>query len=178
MDPQLLHPYALIRRGLAASASALNLHGPRQSIFDDWESPRPSMESNYDSETEFVTVAVPPFDKRDIPTVRGYPYVKHGSGITLLLSGHKAGTSLPIYQSGSLISGMVVLSKPASIASLEVKVRDLQLPSLLCHFEPCQPDSPSAIVGRLHLCSRNSRRWQEWHRLLLGPTDHMASRRR
>jgi hypothetical protein len=99
------------------------------------------MESNYDSETEFATVAVPPSDKRDIPSARGYPYVKHGSGITLLLSGHKAGTSLPVYQSGSLMSGMVVVSKPASIASLEVKVRDLQLPSLLCYFR-AMADSP------------------------------------
>jgi hypothetical protein len=142
MDTPLLHPYALFRRGLAASASALHLHGPRQSIFDDWESPRPSMGSEYDSETEFVAVAVPPFDKHDTPPAQGYPYVKHGSGITLLLSGHKAGTSLPVYQSGSLMSGMVVISKPATIASLEVKVRDLHLLSLLCYFWPCRTHHP------------------------------------
>jgi len=48
--------------------------------------------------------------------------VKHASGITLLLSGHKAGTPCPVYHSGSLISGMVVLSKPSSVTSLEVKL--------------------------------------------------------
>jgi len=51
-----------------------------------------------------------------------YPYVKHSYGITLLLSGHRAGTSLPIYHSGSLMSGMVVLSKLQGVASLDVKL--------------------------------------------------------
>lgn len=55
--------------------------------------------------------------------------MKHGSGITLLLLGHKAGTTFPVYQSGSVLNGMVVLAKPAGVASLDVKVRDLQLPS-------------------------------------------------
>jgi len=103
------------------------------------------MGSEYDSETEFVAVAVPPFDKLDTLPAQGYPYVKHGSGITLLLSGHKAGTSLPIYQSGSLMSGMVVISKPATIASLEVKVRDFLLPSFC-----------SAISSHVRLTIRDS----------------------
>jgi len=48
--------------------------------------------------------------------------VKHGSGITLLLLGHRAGTTFPVYQSGRLLSGMVVLAKPVGVTSLDVKL--------------------------------------------------------
>ena len=54
--------------------------------------------------------------------------MKHGSGVTLLLTGHTTGTSLPIYQSGSLLSGIAVLDKPACVTSLEIKVRSLRPP--------------------------------------------------
>jgi len=48
--------------------------------------------------------------------------VKHGSGITLLLSGHHPTTPLPLYPSGSVMNGMVVLSKPGGVTSLEIKL--------------------------------------------------------
>lgn len=123
MDSPLLHPYSLLRKGLPASTSALSLRAPRFA-FDGWESPRPSMGSDNDSATAFIK---PSLDQPDGPNIRGSPYVKHGSGITLLLLGHRAGTTFPVYQSGRLLSGMVVLAKPVGVASLDVKVRDLQL---------------------------------------------------
>lgn len=70
-------------------------------------------------------------DPPDVPTIQGPPYAKHGSGISVLLLGHKAGTSLPVYQSGSALNGTVVLAKLAGVASLDVKVRDLRLTSAL-----------------------------------------------
>ncbi|KAF8491182.1 hypothetical protein F5888DRAFT_1620287 [Russula emetica] len=76
--------------------------------------------------TAFLSFSGLPSGKLDIspPAVapHGCPYVKHGSGITVILSGHKAGTSLPLYPSGSSISGVVVLSKLESIESLDVKL--------------------------------------------------------
>lgn len=69
-----------------------------------------------------------PSDKPDIspPIVapHGCPFVKHRSGISVILSGHKTGTLLPVYPSGSSISGVVVLSKLENVESLEVKVGD------------------------------------------------------
>ncbi|SRR5260221_5279768 len=128
MGSPLLDPYSLLRKGLPASTSALSLRAPRRFAFDGWESPRPSMGSNNDSVTAFMKSSL---DQPDGPNIQGSPYVKHGSGITLLLLGHKAGTTFPVYQSGKLLSGMVVLAKPAGVASLDVKVRDLQLASAL-----------------------------------------------
>jgi len=128
MDPPLLHPYSLLRKGLPASTSALSLRAPRRFAFDGWESPRPSMASDNDSGTAFMR---PSLDQPDAPNIQGSPYVKHGSGITLLLLGHKAETTFPVYQSGRLLNGLVVLAKPAGVASLDVKVRDLRLASAL-----------------------------------------------
>ena len=123
MESPLLHPYSLLRRGFSASVSRLSIRSPRPPSYENWESPRPSTGgSDVDSATAFASVGAPLLDKSE------YPYVKHNSGITLLLSGHRAGTSLPVYQSGSLMSGMVVLSKVQGVASLDIKVRDLLLP--------------------------------------------------
>ena len=169
MDSPLLHPYTLFRKGLPSSASALSLRAPRRFAFDGWESPRPSTGSDGDSTKAFMKA---PLDPPDVPTLQGSPYVKHGSGITVLLLGHKAGTSFPVYQSGSMLNGMVVLEKPTSIASVDVKVRDLQLTScpVKSHF--------FMTVGSIRFCSRNPRRGQERHRVLLGPADLLECRQR
>jgi hypothetical protein len=109
------------------------------------------MASDNDSATAFMK---PSLDQPDGPNIRGSPYVKHGSGITLLLLGHRAGTTFPVYQSGRLLSGIVVLAKPVGVASLDVKVRDLQLASALLKLS-------RGTVGSIRFCSGNPRRWQE-----------------
>lgn len=122
--------------------SALSLRAPRRFAFDGWESSRPSVGSEWDSATAFIK---PPLDQPDVPTIQGSPYVKHGSGITLLLLGHKAGTTFPAYQSGSVLNGMVVLAKPAGVASLEVKVRGLQFTAALLKLILCQLEGSVSV---------------------------------
>ncbi|KAI0269975.1 hypothetical protein BC834DRAFT_967686 [Gloeopeniophorella convolvens] len=55
-------------------------------------------------------------------TLPHQPFVRQDGHVTLILAGHKAGTALPVYPSGALISGMVVLGKPAAVAAVDVKL--------------------------------------------------------
>jgi hypothetical protein len=129
MNSLLAHPYAQHRRSRSVSSLSPPARSPHGSAVDSekklglWH---PSMGPHQGSVTAFVSVMGPPSDKLDVSPpampIHGYPYVKHSSGITVILSGHRAGTSLPLYPSGSLISGVVVLSKVESITSLDVKV--------------------------------------------------------
>lgn len=152
----LAHPYAPRRCQSTSTLStrALSPHGPAIKNLGLWH---PSMGSDDSSVTAFVSVTGPPSEKLDssplsIP-IHEYPYVKHSSGVTVILSGHRAGTSLPLYPSGSLISGVVVLSKVESAASLDVKVG---APFISRHFKLIL-----ALVGRHHLCTRNPGRRKE-----------------
>jgi hypothetical protein len=145
MDSPLGHPFA--RKCQSTSTLPLPLAAqfppvPALPIKDlklgSWHSDS-SMESDHGPVTAFVSFMEFPSEKSDIspPAVapHGCPYVKHGSGITVILSGHKAGTSLPHYPSGSSINGVVVLSKLESIESLDVKVGD---PFIRAVFAACQ----------------------------------------
>jgi hypothetical protein len=136
MDLPLGHPYAQYRKCQSTSTLPLAAHFPpvpalpiKHLRLGSWDSDS-SMASDKGPVTTFLSLTGLPSDKDkpDIlpPTVapHGCPYVKHASGITVILSGHKAGTSLPLYPSGSSISGVVVLSKLESVESLEVKVSD------------------------------------------------------
>lgn len=122
-----VHPYAHTRRWQSLSTSALALNAPHESTFEDSQSHRQSIGSDPDSARPLVSFAAHPSEKGDISSPvspsHGSPYVRHSSGITLILFRHKAGTSLPPYRSGSPITGMVVLSKAGGLASLDVKVR-------------------------------------------------------
>lgn len=134
------HPYAYARRGLSASASASApvLRGYPRVPSAAGGSRKQSesrllRESAHDSAMRLHTSDAPRSSEETkvSPTLappRCHPYVKHGSGVTLLLTGHTTGTSLPIYQSGSLLSGIAVLDKPACVTSLEIKVRSLRPP--------------------------------------------------
>jgi hypothetical protein len=145
MYSPLGHPYA--RKYPSTSTLSLAAHFPPVPVLPpikdlsqgSWHSDS-SSGSDYDGPmTAFVSLTGLPSDKRDIspPPVapHGCPYVKHGSGITVILSGHKAGTSLPLYPSGSLISGVVFFSKLERIESLDVKVGD---PLQARRFAACQ----------------------------------------
>ncbi|KAH9959785.1 hypothetical protein BC827DRAFT_439199 [Russula dissimulans] len=127
-SPPPAHPYAPNLRAQSASRSALALRSLRGASLDEVASQR-SIGSDYDSATAFASFLASPFDKSDASqsTVlgQGRPYVKHNSGITLILSGHHPTTALPLYPSGSVMSGMVALSKPGAAASVEVKLEGL-----------------------------------------------------
>lgn len=134
----LAHPYSPRR---CQSTTMLSMgtrspHGPTIEKLGLWH---PSMGSDDSSVTAFVSVTGSPSEKLDAPPLsmptHEYPYVKHSSGVTVILSGHRAGTSLPLYPSGSLISGVVVLSKVETTASLDVKV---SAPFVSHHFGACQ----------------------------------------
>jgi hypothetical protein len=122
------HPYAY--RMLSASTPTLHGHFrvPFAGFRKESES-RPSSAQGYDSPTPRISDPSRPSDETKVspPLVPRFdhPYVQHGCGATLLLTGHKAETSIgiPIFSSGSLISGTVYLNKPPSVASLEIKVR-------------------------------------------------------
>ncbi len=126
------HPYAQFRKFHSTSTHSLATHFPpvpTLSAIKDLGSWLPSMGSDHGLVTASLSVMAPPSEKLDISPpatpAHGFPYVKHANGITMILSGQKAGTSvLPYYPSGSSISGMVVLSKLENIASLDVKVGD------------------------------------------------------
>jgi len=130
MNSPLGHPYAH-RKCQSTSKLPLAAHFPpaptlpiKDLRLGSWHSDS----LDHGPVTAFVSFMEFPSEKLDIspPAVapHGCPYVKHGSGITVILSGHKAGTSLPLYPSGSSISGVVVLSRLESIESLDVKVGD------------------------------------------------------
>jgi hypothetical protein len=166
MDSPLTHPYALQRRCRSVSTlspATRSTHGPADSEknLGLWH---PSTETEHGSVTAFVSVMGPPSNKLDVSPpampVHEYPYVKHNSGITVILSGHRAGTSLPLYPSGSLISGVVVLSKVESITSLNVKVSvpfvPPSFPAVSQHLKLI-----FVLVGRSHLSSRNPGRRKE-----------------
>ncbi|KAI9507616.1 hypothetical protein F5148DRAFT_1307148 [Russula earlei] len=122
------HPYAHSLRGQPVSWSTSAVHTLRASSLEEVESRSVSIGSEYDSATAFASVLASPLSKPEasIPETlgigNGHPYVKHGSGITLILSGHQAGTPLPLYSSGSLMSGMIALAKPTGVASVDVKL--------------------------------------------------------
>ncbi len=136
MDSPLGHPYG--RKYQSTSTLSLAAHfppvptlpSPPPAIKDlslgSWHSDSSSGSDLEGPMTAFVSLTGLPSGKRDIspPPVapHGCPYVKHGSGITVILSGHKAGTSLPLYPSGSSISGVVFFSNLESVESLDVKV--------------------------------------------------------
>ena len=137
MDSPLGHPYGQYRKCQSTSTLSLAAHfppgpaappaikDPREGL---WRSDS-SMESDRGPVTAFLSfTGLQSVDKLDIspPAVasHGCPYVKHGSGMTVILSGHKAGTSLPLYPSGSSISGVAILSKLETIESLDVRVSD------------------------------------------------------
>lgn len=138
------HPYAQYRKCQSTSSLSLAAHFPpvpaslpvtiKDLKLGSWHS-KSSSSMGSDTINGPVTAFVsftglssarlddisPPVPVRVAP--HGCPYVKHGSGgITVILSGHKAGTSLPLYPSGSSISGVVFLSKLESVESLDVKV--------------------------------------------------------
>ena len=134
MDSPLGHPYSRYRKCQSTSTLPLAAHFPpvpalpiKHLKLGSWNSDS-SVGSYRSPVTAFVSFMEFPSEKPNIspPAVapHGCPYVKHGSGITVILSGHKAGTSLPLYPSGSSISGVVVLSKLETIESLDVKVGD------------------------------------------------------
>jgi hypothetical protein len=135
MDSPLGHPYAQYRKCQSTSSLSLAAHFPpvpalpaiKDLKLGSWHSDS-LMGLDNTPVTTFFSFTGLPSAKRNIspPAVapHGCPYVKHGSGITVILSGHKAGTSLPLYPSGSSISGVVFLSKLESVESLDVKVGD------------------------------------------------------
>jgi hypothetical protein len=154
----LAHPYSP-RRCQSASTLSMGTQSPHEPAIKNLGLWHPSMGSDHGSVTAFVSVMGPPSEKKhDAPPLtkppHEYPYVKHCSGVTVILSGHRAGTSLPLYPSGSLISGVVVLSKAESAVSLDVKVSASL--SVSRHFELIV-----VLVGRQHLCTRNPRRRKE-----------------
>ncbi len=131
IDFSLGHPYAQSRKCCPVANLSLAAHFPpvpTLPAIKDLGSWRPSIGSDRSPMTAFFTVMEPPSDKLDTSPpalpAHGFPYVKHSNGVTVLLSGHKAGTSLPLYPSGSSLCGSVVLSKFEGIASLDVKVSD------------------------------------------------------
>ena len=165
MDSPLGHPYARSRKCRPPSLLPLVPHFtpvPALPIKDlklgSW--PDSSMRSDHGPVTAFVSFMEFPSEKPDIspPAVapHGCPYVKHSNGTTVILSGHKAGTSLPLYPSGSSISGVVVLSKLESIESLDVKVGNPFILAVSRHAKLI-----FTLVGRIHLCTRNPSRLQE-----------------
>lgn len=133
MDSPRGHPYAQYRKR-QSTILPLAAHFPpvpavpiKDLRLASWHSD--SSESDNGPLTAFVSFTGLPSNKRDIsppadgpPPAHGCPYVKHGSGITVILSGHKAGTSFPLYRSGSSISGVVVLSKLENVESFDVKL--------------------------------------------------------
>lgn len=175
MNSPLGHPYAQYQKCQSTSNLSLAAHFPlvpalpiKDLRLGSWHSDS-SVGSDHGPVTTFVSFMGLPSDKLDIspaspPAVapHGCPYVKHGSGITVILSGHKAGTSLPLHPSGSSISGVVVLSKLESIESLDVKVGDPFIRAVSPHAKPI-----FALVGRIHLCTRNPGRPQEQYRLFI-----------
>lgn len=166
MDSPLGHPYAQFRKCQSTSSLSLADHFPpvpalpviKHLKLGSWHSDS-SIGSNSGPVTAVFSFTGLPSAKLDIsppPAMapHGCPYVKHGSGITVILSGHKAGTSLPLYPSGSSIRGVVFLSKLESVESLDVKVGD--------PFHPRRFASSSlSLVGRIHLCTRITGRLQE-----------------
>lgn len=172
MDSPLGHPYAQYQKCHPTSNLSLAAHFPpvpalpiKDLRLGSWHSDS-SMVSDHGPVTTFVSFMGLPSDKLDIspPAVapHGCPYVKHGSGITVILSGHKVGTSLPLYPSGSSISGAVVPSKLESVESLDVKVGDPFIRAVSPHAKLI-----FALVGRIHLCTRNPGRIQEQYRLFI-----------
>lgn len=143
MDSPMGHPYAQSPRKCRSTSTPplrpLAAHFPpvpalpiKDLRLGSWHSDS-SMGSDRGPVTAFVSfMELLPSEKVDNappPAVapaapHGCPYVKHGSGVTVILPGHKAGTSLPLYPSGNLISGVVVLSKLESVESFDVKVGD------------------------------------------------------
>ena len=166
MNSLLAHPYAQHRRCRSVSTlspATRSTHGPADSEknLGLWHSCTGQDER---SVTTFVSVMGPPLNKLDVSPpampIHEYPYVKHNSGITVILSGHRAGTSLPLYPSGSLISGVVVLSKVENITSLDVKVSVSFIPP---RFPAVSRHAKLifVLVGRSHLSSRNPGRRKE-----------------
>lgn len=166
MDSPLGHPYAQYRKCQSTSTLPLAAHFPpvpalpiKHLRLGSWDSDS-SMALDQVPVTTFLSLTGLPSEKDkpkpDIlpPTAapHGCPYVKHGSGITVILSGHKAGTSLPLYPSGSSISGVVVLSKLESVESLDVKVSDPLISTVSLH---ARAHLRSIVAGRIHLCMRN-----------------------
>ena len=49
-------------------------------------------------------------------------FVKHTNGITLLLSGQRGDILKPVYSNGDTIVGILAISRPTGLLSLEVKV--------------------------------------------------------
>lgn len=188
MDSPLGHPYAQYRKCQSTTSLSLAAHFPPVPALPATKHLKlesySSMGSDSGPVTAFLSFSGLPSGKLDIsppvtsPTVvapqclhgHGCPYVKHGSGTSVILSGHKAGTSLPLYPSGSPISGVVFLSKLESVESLDVKVGDLFIPVVSTSF--------SSLVGRIHLCTRNPGRLQEQERLFIGAADVMERRLR
>jgi hypothetical protein len=167
MDSPLGHPYGQYRKCPSSSTLSLAADFPPVPALPAIKDPRlgswnsdSSIGLDHDPVTAFLSFMEFPSAKLDIspPAVapHGCLYVKHGSGITVILSGHKAGTSLPLYPSGSSISGMVVLSKLEGIESLDVKVGDPFICVVLRHTKLI-----FALVGRIHICTRNPGRPQE-----------------
>ena len=163
MDSPLEHPYAQYRKCQSTSTLSLAAHFPPVpalpaikdlSLGSSWHSDSDSSGSDHVPVTAYFSFRPDKFDiSPSALAPHGCPYVKHGSGITVILSGHKTGTSLPLYPSGSSISGVIVLSKLESVESLEVKVSDPLIRAVSRHdgliFAP---------VGRIDLCTRNPSR--------------------
>jgi hypothetical protein len=130
MDSPFGHPYSQSKsiRSLTAHFPPVPAPPPIKDLrLGSWHSDS-TVGSDNGPVTGFFSFMDLPSEKLVIspPAVapHGCPYVKHNSGITLILSGHKAGTSSPLYPSGSSISGVVVLSDLERVESLEVKVGD------------------------------------------------------
>jgi hypothetical protein len=132
MSAVSFHPFAY--RGLPVSNSTPALCEPDHVAFlGSYKEPETpfSFSSTGALEYDPVIRCFPdpprPSDETKVPPPFGpslnHPHVKHGGDATLLLTGHKTGTTLPFFPSGSLISGTAILNKPASVTALEIKVR-------------------------------------------------------
>ena len=55
-------------------------------------------------------------------------YVMHSSKVTVLLSGQRSGTDMPVYTNGATIDGILAAARPSGLLALEVMVH-VQFPS-------------------------------------------------